>query len=248
MTDSCSICDDTTDQTKFVQMTSCDHKFHLSCINQWIRINPTCPLCRAACGRRPFRQTYTHFFDCDDDTGEQATRKRQRTREDDNFHRDMRRAIQLSEVSDPISPVVFAPQVIPPQVLFAPQVIPPQVVFAPQVIPPPVVFAPQGFVPRRVLGNINRVIFDQVPDNIDIDAFCIFVNECRSYKTKAQANYSGRLRGTMRTALSLPGMTVKSLFQSTSLQTLYEKVTDRDGRISAMHGWLTKYLVHVQSD
>lgn len=42
--DNCSICM-TSDEQQWVK-TICSHEFHDSCIKEWIKQNPTCPLCR----------------------------------------------------------------------------------------------------------------------------------------------------------------------------------------------------------
>jgi|GEM_PF-4473999 len=47
--DSCSICIDPIEEEgdkKIKVLKDCGHIFHKTCINEWIVINPTCPLCR----------------------------------------------------------------------------------------------------------------------------------------------------------------------------------------------------------
>ena len=45
----CPICMDNTDTSSQKTLASCGHKFHESCINRWIRGNPSCPICRSSC-------------------------------------------------------------------------------------------------------------------------------------------------------------------------------------------------------
>jgi hypothetical protein len=45
----CSICWETAAEDanrQWVNLTSCNHKFHTDCLTQWTNIHPTCPLCR----------------------------------------------------------------------------------------------------------------------------------------------------------------------------------------------------------
>jgi len=49
----CAICLDSLDsldnyeKNKIIQLNNCNHKFHESCLKQWVLHNNTCPLCRA---------------------------------------------------------------------------------------------------------------------------------------------------------------------------------------------------------
>ena len=42
----CSICLDVVENNDFVKLINCKHIFHRSCIEEWKKINNTCPLCR----------------------------------------------------------------------------------------------------------------------------------------------------------------------------------------------------------
>tara|TARA_A100001015_G_C15006654_1_gene721016 strand:+ start:904 stop:1419 length:516 start_codon:yes stop_codon:yes gene_type:complete len=42
----CSICLDVVENNDFVKLINCKHIFHKSCIDEWQKINNTCPLCR----------------------------------------------------------------------------------------------------------------------------------------------------------------------------------------------------------
>jgi hypothetical protein len=42
----CSICLDIIENNNFIKLINCKHIFHRSCINEWKKINNTCPLCR----------------------------------------------------------------------------------------------------------------------------------------------------------------------------------------------------------
>jgi hypothetical protein len=45
----CAICLDSLDSlegNKIIQLNNCNHKFHESCLKQWVLHNNTCPLCR----------------------------------------------------------------------------------------------------------------------------------------------------------------------------------------------------------
>ncbi|XP_057428207.1 RING-H2 finger protein ATL70 [Lotus japonicus] len=45
----CSIClGDYKDSDMLRVLPDCDHVFHLKCIDPWLRMNPTCPLCRTS--------------------------------------------------------------------------------------------------------------------------------------------------------------------------------------------------------
>ena len=45
--DVCSICMEAmNDSSKVRTLPNCNHKFHTKCINQWLRFNSGCPLCR----------------------------------------------------------------------------------------------------------------------------------------------------------------------------------------------------------
>ena len=50
MVDTCSIC---LEDILFGDHTTlCQHIFHLSCLTTWLKINPTCPMCRIPCSLR----------------------------------------------------------------------------------------------------------------------------------------------------------------------------------------------------
>ena len=42
----CSIC---LEENPNIKLTSCGHKYHKTCISEWVTIKPICPLCRAIC-------------------------------------------------------------------------------------------------------------------------------------------------------------------------------------------------------
>jgi hypothetical protein len=42
----CSICLDTFSCLSKIKTLECNHSFHSDCIKEWLRIRPTCPLCR----------------------------------------------------------------------------------------------------------------------------------------------------------------------------------------------------------
>ena len=44
--DICCICLDKLNNN--IKTLSCNHKFHINCLNQWILSNPTCPMCRTS--------------------------------------------------------------------------------------------------------------------------------------------------------------------------------------------------------
>lgn len=46
----CSICCDAFENTLAVKLP-CEHYFHQNCVNDWLRVKPTCPTCRAALRR-----------------------------------------------------------------------------------------------------------------------------------------------------------------------------------------------------
>jgi hypothetical protein len=46
MSEFCSICH--CDDIKDTITTACNHKFHESCLNEWLNIKANCPLCRHA--------------------------------------------------------------------------------------------------------------------------------------------------------------------------------------------------------
>ena len=43
--DVCSVCLNEMNEEQQLTTTPCNHKFHKSCLEQWKRIRPTCPLC-----------------------------------------------------------------------------------------------------------------------------------------------------------------------------------------------------------
>lgn len=44
----CTICNDTSQDTDIVE-THCKHKYHRSCLSDWLTSNETCPICRQLC-------------------------------------------------------------------------------------------------------------------------------------------------------------------------------------------------------
>lgn len=42
----CSICLDVVENNELIKLINCNHVFHKYCINEWKKINNTCPLCR----------------------------------------------------------------------------------------------------------------------------------------------------------------------------------------------------------
>lgn len=49
--DICCICLDKLNNN--IKTLSCNHKFHINCLNQWILSNPTCPMCRTSISYYP---------------------------------------------------------------------------------------------------------------------------------------------------------------------------------------------------
>ena len=49
--DICCICLDKLN--KNIKTLPCNHKFHITCLNQWILSNPTCPMCRSSISYHP---------------------------------------------------------------------------------------------------------------------------------------------------------------------------------------------------
>merc|ERR1712186_26886 len=48
---SCSVClDDFDDKKLIVRTKHCDHMFHKQCLQGWLQVNRTCPLCRLDLG------------------------------------------------------------------------------------------------------------------------------------------------------------------------------------------------------
>ena len=45
--DECVIC--YTDMDTNIGMLCCGHKYHITCINEWLNYNDICPLCRKCC-------------------------------------------------------------------------------------------------------------------------------------------------------------------------------------------------------
>jgi len=54
----CSICLKKYEIFDAEYRTPCEHKYHINCIDEWSRKNPTCPLCR-----RPLPQVEREEFD-----------------------------------------------------------------------------------------------------------------------------------------------------------------------------------------
>jgi hypothetical protein len=44
--EACSICREEFDDEDYCRQLSCNHRFHIDCIDMWIGRHPTCPLCR----------------------------------------------------------------------------------------------------------------------------------------------------------------------------------------------------------
>lgn len=52
--DDCSICMEPFKNKKKINETICKHTFHEECINQWLKVNNNCPLCRQVlCAKKP---------------------------------------------------------------------------------------------------------------------------------------------------------------------------------------------------
>lgn len=48
-TPACPICLLPIEEGEFlIEMTGCGHSYHVACIEHWLRLNPTCPLCKAS--------------------------------------------------------------------------------------------------------------------------------------------------------------------------------------------------------
>lgn len=46
-TQDCSICYNPLAEEKDIISTSCAHTFHTSCLSAWVKIKPSCPMCRS---------------------------------------------------------------------------------------------------------------------------------------------------------------------------------------------------------
>ncbi|KAI4351216.1 hypothetical protein L6164_005594 [Bauhinia variegata] len=54
----CSIClEDYKDTDSLRLLPDCDHVYHLSCVDPWLKQNPTCPLCRSSSFETPQSNT-----------------------------------------------------------------------------------------------------------------------------------------------------------------------------------------------
>lgn len=42
----CVICKRTLSENEEVVLTDCIHKFHYDCLDEWVKHNPSCPICR----------------------------------------------------------------------------------------------------------------------------------------------------------------------------------------------------------
>lgn len=47
--DTCSICLDGYEKNNRVRVLGCNHVYHSSCIEAWLRRRPTCPMCQTVC-------------------------------------------------------------------------------------------------------------------------------------------------------------------------------------------------------
>ncbi len=54
----CSICLKCYEMAECVFVSPCRHLFHFSCIVNWVRIKPTCPVCRT-----DFMNSFEHYYD-----------------------------------------------------------------------------------------------------------------------------------------------------------------------------------------
>jgi len=47
--DICPICqDDESTDTKWCEVNNCKHKFHKKCMDEWLKVQKTCPMCRSS--------------------------------------------------------------------------------------------------------------------------------------------------------------------------------------------------------
>jgi hypothetical protein len=46
----CSICFESLRVDRYTAMTECCHYFHVTCLSEWLRRVPSCPVCRQSCG------------------------------------------------------------------------------------------------------------------------------------------------------------------------------------------------------
>lgn len=44
--DSCSVCLDTIECEQIITILPCTHKFHSTCVDNWLLIKPVCPICK----------------------------------------------------------------------------------------------------------------------------------------------------------------------------------------------------------
>ncbi|KAI7988980.1 E3 ubiquitin-protein ligase MBR2 [Camellia lanceoleosa] len=49
----CSICQEEYAIGDEVGRLGCEHGFHMSCINQWLRLKNWCPICKTSAGHSP---------------------------------------------------------------------------------------------------------------------------------------------------------------------------------------------------
>ncbi|KAF8697636.1 hypothetical protein HU200_035825 [Digitaria exilis] len=54
--DCCPVClqvqrgDGEEDEATWSRVAACGHRFHVACVEQWLRVKPTCPVCRCSAG------------------------------------------------------------------------------------------------------------------------------------------------------------------------------------------------------
>ena len=41
----CTICLDNIKENEYIYKLSCSHKYHIECLNRWVKEKPKCPLC-----------------------------------------------------------------------------------------------------------------------------------------------------------------------------------------------------------
>lgn len=50
-TDNCTICmSDYTKGEQFKLLRGCGHEFHATCLDEWLKVEKTCPICKAQVG------------------------------------------------------------------------------------------------------------------------------------------------------------------------------------------------------
>lgn len=59
----CIICTDNFDGAVEIASVPCGHTFHVSCLERWLKSNPTCPTCRIRVKNRDIRKIYLTSLD-----------------------------------------------------------------------------------------------------------------------------------------------------------------------------------------